>query len=747
MLVSDSELGALLSATLRNPHRILGMHRVSWAGREQIVIRAFLQDAESCTAVDWGVGERRRYPLTRIAREGIFEGLIEDRREVFPYRLSVTDASGRERLCWDPYSFASTLDDGGGRLFEEGQEENLCRYLGANFRRVGEASGIAFTVWAPKARRVSVVGDFNRWEGRFHPMRLLEESGVWELFIPGLGSGERYKFEILGSTGEVFHRSDPYGVRFEPPPGNASITCDLSAFVWQDTRWMEARGGVDWRRRPITVYEVHAGSWKPRKGNERRSLTYRELADELVNYVKARGFTHVEFLPLAEHPFGGSWGYQVTGFLAPTHRLGKPTDLMYLVNRLHENGIGVIMDWVPAHFASDAITLAQFDGEHLYEHADPRQGVHPDWGTLIFDYGRVEVSGFLIASALSWCDRFHIDGLRVDAVASMLYLDYSRREGEWIPNKHGGRENLEAIALLRRINDRIHRLHPGVITIAEESTAWPGVTKPTEEGGLGFDFKWNLGWMHDTLKYFRREPIDRKGHQNQLTFGMLYQFSECFVQVFSHDEVVHGKSSMINKMSGNSMSEKAQSLRALYALMWTWPGKKTLFMGSEFGQSAEWDCDGFLEWTLLRYKDHLGIAKVITDLNALYRAHPVLFEGDVDESSFRWVRFEDSNNPMISFLRLGKDPRHALLVVGHYGSDQLDGYRIGVPVSGHWKELLNSDASDYGGSGIGNHSGSEAEAIPGDSHHFSLRVVLPPNSTVIFTPSDQGRNSGDCPTL
>ena len=741
MHLSESELSALLSATHGNPHRILGMHPVSPEGRARLVIRAFLQDADSCAAIDSSTGERGRYPLTRIAREGVFEGLIGDRREAFPYKLSVTDASGSERLCRDPYSFAPTLDDGGRRLFDKGREGILHRYLGANFRRIGEASGIAFTVWAPNARRVSVVGDFNQWDGHFHPMRLFRESGVWELFIPGLESGERYKFEILGSSGEVFHKSDPYGVWFESPPGNASITCDLSGFVWEDTQWMEERGRVDWRLRPITVYEVHAGSWKRPKENERRSLTYRELADELVDYVNARGFTHVEFLPLTEHPFAGSWGYQVTGFLAPIHRLGKPMDLMYLVNRLHENRIGVIMDWVPAHFASDAITLAKFDGDHLYEHADPRQGVHPDWGTLIFDYGRVEVSGFLIASALSWCERFHIDGLRVDAVASMLYLDYSRREGEWIPNKHGGRENLEAITLLRRVNDLVHSLHPGVITIAEESTTWPGVTKPTEEGGLGFDFKWNLGWMHDTLEYFRKEPSDRKRHQNQLTFGMLYQYSECFVQVFSHDEVVHGKSSMINKMPGDSMANKAQSLRALYALMWTWPGKKTLFMGSEFGQSAEWDCDGSLEWSLLRYKDHEGVGKIVTDLNGLYRSNPNLHEGDVDEGSFRWVSFGDSSNCMISFLRLGSDPRRALLVVGHYGPNRLDGYRVGVPFGGCWKELINSDAAVYGGGGIGNRRGCEAEAIPCDGNTFSLQLVIPPNATVVFGLSDRGPDS------
>jgi 1,4-alpha-glucan branching enzyme len=563
-------------------------------------------------------------------------------------------------------------------------------------------------------------------------MRPLGSSGVWELFVPGLAEGELYKFEIRDQRGNVRLKTDPYGTYFEGPPGNAAIVCDPRKFKWTDAAWLQRRqenaGKLD---RPMSVYEVHLGSWKRMPEDADRPLTYRELAVQLADYATEMGFTHIEVMPLAEHPFDGSWGYQVTGFYAPTHRYGTPEDFAWFVDYLHGRGLGVILDWVPAHFPRDSFALAEFDGTHLYEHADPRQGAHMDWGTLIFNYGRNEVRCFLVANALAWLDRYHLDGLRVDAVASMLYLDYSRKEGQWIPNKFGGRENLEAIDFLRRVNDLVHRYHPGVAMIAEESTSFAGVSRPTHEGGLGFDYKWNMGLMNDTLRYFAKEAIVRRWHHNDLTFGMLYQYAENFITVFSHDEVVHGKASMLFKMGAWHIAEKAANLRSLYAHTWMWPGKKLLFMGSEFGQSREWAHDQSLDWHLCQYPDHEGIRLLVRDLNRLYRSEPVLGENDYYAQGFRWLTCHDADANLIAYLRNDAAENVLFAVVCHFGGAQRD-YRVGVPRRGFWREVINTNSEFYGGTGLGNDGGRNAEDIERDGFAQSIKVTLPPHSVFVF---------------
>ncbi len=732
MILTKNELNSFLKAENKHPHNILGMHPCSSGGKKGLVVRAFISNALSCDIVDVDSESNTRYPLVKISPEGFFEGFIADRTKVFAYRLRVEQFNSEFRQFHDPYCFFPTLSDNDLYLFNEGNEHFIYNKLGAHIRNINNIPGVSFSVWAPTAKRISVVGDFNNWDGRYHPMRSIGSSGVWEIFIPGLKSGSKYKYEILTDADNIQLKTDPYATYFESPPHNASIVYPLEGYEWNDQNWIEARKNKDWSKEPVNIYELHIGSWKKSHEHGYRSMTYREIASELVDYVNYMGFTHVEFMPLAEHPFDGSWGYQVTGFFAPTYRFGTPKDFMYLVDTLHKNNTGVIMDWVPAHFPTDAFSLAHFGGDHLYEHADPKQGYHQDWGTLIFNYGRHEVRGFLIASALAWFDRYHIDGLRVDAVASMLYLDYSRDEGEWIPNQYGDRENLEAIDFLKKTNQLIHQYYPGSLMIAEESTAWEGVTSPVSKGGLGFDLKWNLGWMHDTLEYFGHDPIHRKWHQNKLTFGMIYQYSEKFVQVFSHDEVVHGKASMINKMSAHSMTEKAQTLRALYTFMWVWPGKNTLFMGCEFGQSSEWSYDSELDWHLLKYKDHEGIQAIIRDLNNLINSEKSLYQYDYDHDYFEWVSIDDSSNSVFSFLRKGKKPDETFLAVGHFTPVPRYEYRIGVPHSGFWKEVINSNAHNYGGNGSGNFGGCYSEDVPSKNQKYSLSLTLPAMSTTIF---------------
>ena len=727
MITTQAELDSVTQVKCVQPHAILGMHPYPQKGRKKcLLVRAYLDDALSCEVVDLSDPDERRYPLKRVSKDGFFEGLIEGAGKVFRYRLRVERYNGEIRQFYDPYSFLPTISDDDLYLISEGTDTRVHHKLGAHLRTVDEVPGVSFAVWAPNAERVSVVGDFNHWDGRYHPMRKVAGSGVWELFIPGLESGMKYKYEIGSISGVPLLKTDPYATFFEAPPHNASIICEVDDYAWGDAKWIEQRGKTNWLEKPISVYELHAGSWKVVVEDANRPLSYRELAAELVAYVQEMGYTHVEFMPLSEHPFDGSWGYQVTGFFAPTYRFGSPKDFMYLVDLLHQNGIGVIMDWVPAHFPTDRFALAQFDGTALYEHADPRQGFHHDWGTLIFNFGRDEVRGFLIASALAWMERYHIDGLRVDAVASMLYLDYSRDDGEWIPNQYGGRENLEAIDFLRKTNDLAHELFPGTLMIAEESTAFPGVTKPTAEGGLGFDIKWNMGWMHDTLQYFSKDPIYRKYVHDQLSFGMLYQYSENFTQVFSHDEVVHGKGSMLLKMPGEPIADKAHQLRLLYGLMWLWPGKKTLFMGSDFGQSAEWKYTASLDWHLLEYIDHRGIQSLVRDLNMLYLDIPGIAALDNDPAGFEWINSTDGNNSVLSFLRKSRDGADTVVAVGNFTPVRREAYRVGVPHGGFWQEVINTDAKEYGGHGFGNCGGVEAEAIEWDGRPFSILLDLPP---------------------
>jgi 1,4-alpha-glucan branching enzyme len=732
MLVSRKELDDLLRSQNAQPHAVLGMHPITHNGQRGVVVRALVQDAKTCEVVDCAHTPEKRYPMEKLDAAGFFETFIADRPEVFRYRLRIEKGNGEIRQFFDPYCFLPTLSQQDQYLINEGTEHRVYQKLGAHLREVNGVHGVSFAVWAPNASRVSVVGDFCHWDGRFFPMRMLGTSGVWEVFIPGLQEGLLYKYEIVPRKGAMRLKTDPYGSYFEGPPNNASIVWDVEDYQWKDKTWMDKRAKTDWLKKPVQVYEVHLGSWRRNLDDGNRPFTYRELATELVKYVKEMGFTHVEFMPLSEYPFEGSWGYQVTGFYAPTHRYGTPRDFMYLVDVMHQNGIGVILDWVPAHFPKDFFALAHFDGTHLYEHADPRQGEHQDWGTLIFNYSRPEVRCFLLGSAMTWLDRYHIDGLRVDAVASMLYLDYSRKEGQWIPNKYGGRENLDAMDFLRYANSTVHQYFPGVLMIAEESTAWGGVTKPVKENGLGFDLKWNMGWMHDTLEYFKKDPIHRKYHHNQLTFGMIYQNTERFMMAFSHDEVVHGKQSMLLKMAAGNIPDKARQLRTLYAWMWGWPGKKTLFMGGEFAQSAEWRYDQSLDWHLLQYLDHEGTRLLVADLNKLYLEHKFLPESDYDFPSFQWVNNNDGNNSVISFVRHGTNPDDILLVVANMTPVPRDNYRVGVPRPGLWVETLNTNAKPYGGDGAGHTEPLKTVPTKWDGRPHAVDLNLPGMSALFF---------------
>ncbi|MBL9195103.1 MAG: 1,4-alpha-glucan branching protein GlgB [Opitutaceae bacterium] len=731
MIISQDLLDRFLHATASHPHDTLGMHPCKRGRIHGVVVRCFIRRCVSCEVLD--PATRESWTMEQLHESGFYEVFLPKRKQVFRYRLRATLDNGETHEIHDAYSFLPTLGDQDLYLFNEGNEHRLYDKLGAHLRRVNEVPGVSFAVWAPNAKRVSVVGNFNGWDGRYHPMRPLGASGVWELFVPGLGRGELYKFELWDVRGHIRLKTDPFGSYFEAPPGNASVVHETGRYVWNDAEWMEKRRvAAGDRDQPMSIYEVHLGSWKRRADDGNRPLSYRELAPQLADYVTEMGFTHVEVMPLAEHPFDGSWGYQVTGFFAPTQRFGTPDDFAWFVDHLHQRGIGVILDWVPAHFPRDSFALAEFDGTHLYEHADPRQGAHMDWGTLIFNYSRNEVRCFLIANALCWLDRYHLDGLRVDAVASMLYLDYSRKSGEWVPNKFGGRENLEAIEFLKTTNDLVHHYYPGVRMIAEESTSFPGISKPTHEGGIGFDFKWNMGWMHDTLKYFTKDPIHRKWHQNDLTFGMLYQYAENFVSVFSHDEVVHGKGSMLMKMAAWHIPEKAANLRALYGHMWGWPGKKLLFMGSEFGQSSEWAYAGSLDWHLTQYLDHEGVRLLVRDLNRLYVHEPVLSRNDLNPHGFRWLACHDSEGSVLAFLRCDASEQTLFAVVGHFTPVIRRNYRIGVPRRGFWSEVINTNSQYYGGSGLGNQGGVHSDDVPADGMSQSVQLTLPPLTTTIL---------------
>jgi 1,4-alpha-glucan branching enzyme len=678
----------------------------------------------------------RDVSMRRIHPSGIFEARFPDAREPFDYRLRLTYPGGYRTEVDDPYRYGRVISDYDLYLFGEGKHTRIYDRLGAHPMRLGDAEGVHFAVWAPNAERVSVVGDFNGWDGRIHPMRLLGMSGVWEIFIPGVSVGQRYKFELrTRHRGELLLKTDPYGFAFEVPPLSASVVA-TSNYQWGDADWFEIRSREhNWFNRPVAIYEVHLGSWARVPEENNRYLTYREIAERLVPYVKEMGYTHIELLPVAEHPFSGSWGYQVTGYYAPTSRFGSPDDFKALVDACHRQGIGVLLDWVPGHFPKDAFALANFDGTALYEHADPRQGEHRDWGTLIFNYGRNEVRNFLLANALFWLEEYHIDGLRVDAVASMLYLDYSRNEGEWIPNRHGGRENLEAIEFLRELNALTHGQHPGSITVAEESTAFPSVSRPTYLGGLGFTYKWNMGWMNDILEYVRQDPIYRRYHHRHLTFSLLYAFSENFILPFSHDEVVHGKGSMFGKIPGDDW-QKAATLRALYGFMYSHPGKKLLFMGGEFGQGREWNYDASLDWHLLEEPLHAGIRRFVADLNRVYTAHPAMFECDFEPHGFAWIDCNDNDNSVVSFVRRATNPDEFVVAVLNFTPVAREGYLIGVPRAGSYVELLNSDAEAYGGGNVGNGGVVFTDPVAAHGHAQSLRLTLPPLACLILKPSD-----------
>jgi len=632
---------------------------------------------------------------------------------------------------------ATLLGDQDFYLFNEGSHRRLYDKLGAHRMRVGTEEGTYFAVWAPNANRVSVIGSFNHWNRESHPLRARGNSGVWEGFIPGVERGALYKYLIHSRFADYrVEKADPFSVFNEIPPKQASIVWDLD-YSWSDDQWLAERGQNIKLNKPISIYEMHLGSWRRRPDQGNRSLSYRELAPLLADYIHQTGFTHVEFLPLMDHPFFGSWGYQITGFFAPSGNYGTPQDLMFLIDTLHQNGIGVILDWVPSHFPSDEHGLAYFDGTHLFEHADPRQGYHPEWNSYIFNCGRHEVRSFLISNALFWLDKYHADGLRVDAVASMLYLDYARRDGEWIPNRYGGRENIEAIEFLKQLNGAIYESHPDVQTIAEESTAWPMVSRPVYTGGLGFGLKWDMGWMHDTLEYFSADPIYRKYHQDKLTFRMIYAFHENFVLPLSHDEVVYGKGSLLGKMPGDDWQRFA-NLRALTGYMYAQPGKKLLFMGGEIAQWREWQHDQSLDWHLLEKPEHAGIQKWIGDLNRSYRSEPALHELDCDPAGFEWIDCRDAESSVVSLLRKTRGDGRAILVICNFTPVPRLNYQVGVPRGGPWRELLNSDAKDYGGSGMGNMGEVEAAPVPAHGRRFSLLLTLPPLATLFFA-SEAGR--------
>ena len=728
--VSPDDIAKIVHTDHYDPFTVLGAHLLEVKGKQGIAIRAFLPDAEKAEVIELvGGAESSAYTMTMVGEGGFFEAFIAGRHEVFPYKLRRHSPEGDVATFYDSYAFLPTLTEFDLYLFNAGDHHRIYEKLGAHFAEVGGVGGVQFAVWAPGARSVSVIGSFNGWDRRKHAMRVLGSSGVWEIFVPGLPDGELYKFQIKTGSGAILDKCDPYGFEMELRPSTASRVNLLNGFEWRDESWMKNRPASNPLGTPLSIYEVHLASWARVPEERDRWLTYRELAVRLVEYVQKRGFTHIELLPVMEHPLDASWGYQVTGYFAPSSRFGKPQDFMYFVDYCHEHGIGVLLDWVPAHFPKDPYALGLFDGTHLYEHSDPRKGEHQDWGTFIFNYGRFEVRNFLMSNALYWLDKFHIDGLRIDAVASMLYLDYSRREGEWIPNQYGGRENIEAISFIKQLNGIVHHYHPGTLMIAEESTAWPGVTNSLEHGGLGFDLKWNMGWMHDMLEYFSLDPIHRAYHHRNLTFALLYAFSERFLLPLSHDEVVHGKRALLDKMPGD-LWQKFANLRSLFGLMFAFPGKKLLFMGDEIGQWIEWNHEGSLDWHLLSYDAHQGVQRLIDSLHALYKAESALFEVDFEYRGFEWIDFQDSASSVIAFERKSREARERVVVVCNFTPVPRYGYRVGVSEAGTYEELLNTDSVFFGGSNLGNSGQLTAEDIPFHHHPASVVLTLPPLSVL-----------------
>ncbi|MGQ4646460.1 1,4-alpha-glucan branching protein GlgB [Lyngbya aestuarii] len=745
--IAREQIERIIGNQHQDPFEVLGSHPVEIDGKISWVVRAYLPNADAV----WVIcpEERTEHAMQSINHPHFFECQI-DTKELANYLLRVKEGD-HERVIYDPYAFRSPrLTDLDIHLFAEGNHHRIYEKLGAHLTEVKGVKGVHFAVWAPNARNVSVVGDFNNWDGREHQMGKTG-NGIWQLFIPQLGVGEHYKYEVKNPVGHMYHKSDPYGFEQEVRPQTASIVNNLDTYTWHDQDWLEKRRHTEPQEQPISVYEVHLGSWlhtgaenPPTQPNgesgsvvrvsqkpEGRFLTYRELADHLIPYVKELGFTHIELLPIAEHPYDGSWGYQVAGYYTCTSRHGTPQDLMYFIDQCHQNDIGVIVDWVPGHFPKDSHGLAFFDGTHLYEHADPRKGEHKEWGTLIFNYARNEVRNFLVSNALFWFDKYHIDGIRVDAVASMLYLDYDREDGEWIPNQYGGNENLEAADFLRQLNYLIFSYYPGILSIAEESTAWPLVSRPTYLGGLGFSFKWNMGWMHDMLDYFSKDPVYRKYHQNSVTFSIMYAFSENFMLALSHDEVVHGKGNLLSKMPGDDW-QKFANLRCLYSYMYTHPGKKTLFMGMEFGQRSEWNVWHDLDWGLLQTEPHQQLKRFLSDLHQLYRSQRSLYTQDFSHEGFEWIECNDAENSVVSFMRKAKDSDDFIVTVCNFTPKPHSNYWVGVPKAGFYAEILNSDASEYGGSGMGNMGGQWTGEWSHPKWPYYLDLSLPPLGVLVL---------------
>jgi 1,4-alpha-glucan branching enzyme len=746
--IDPNEIAALLHGSHSDPFRVLGPHRAG----EDLVIRIFRPEAKEVQVVAAN-DHSKVFPADRLHIEGLYQATVPNESRDFSYLLKVIAFDGSEQLLRDPYSYGPIMGEVDLHLFAEGNHQRLYDKFGAHLREIGPPTlgsgaaggerGVYFAVWAPNAARVSVVGDFNFWDGRVHSMRKLQPSGVWEIFVPGIDEGAHYKFEIKTLTGALLLKSDPFGFFSQHGAQTSSMVYDLERYQWSDQQWMAERPRKRWARSAISIYEVHLGSWRRVAEEENRFISYLEFAQTLLPYVLEMGFTHIELLPVAEHPFEGSWGYQVTNYYAPTSRFGNPDELRHFIDACHRAGIGVLMDWVPAHFPKDAHALAEFDGTDLYEHADPRQGEHRDWGTLIFNFGRNEVRNFLTANALFWLDKYHIDGLRVDAVASMLYLDYSREPGQWVPNAFGGRENLDAIFFLKQTNELCYENFPGVMTIAEESTAWPGVSRPTYLGGLGFGFKWNMGWMHDFLHYMSLDPIYRRFHQNSVTFSIMYAFQENFILVLSHDEVVHGKGSLIAKMPGDEW-QKFANLRMFYAWMFAHPGKKLLFMGGEFGQVREWNHDRGLDWELTNLPRHDGLRRLVQHLNHVYRSEPALWDLDDTYEGFEWIDFHDADQCVVAFLRRSQEGELLAFAVNATPVVRYN-YRLGLPLDGFYREIINTDGETYGGSNVGNLGGVTAAPVEWQGRTHSIVIDLPPLAVVAFKREAAPNDSAGAP--
>jgi 1,4-alpha-glucan branching enzyme len=728
------KISQLVEGRYENPFELLGPHEVDEGGRRVLAVRAYLPTSTQAWVIDPAHQDAPR-PMRQIHPGGVFEAICPLPKQgngKSRYLLRVADEGGKKVTMHDPYAFPHLLTDYDMHLLNEGRHWQCYNKLGAQVRTVDGVAGVNFAVWAPNATSVSVVGNFNAWDGRRHPMRKHIPSGFWELFIPGLSVGTLYKYQIRHFD-QVFEKSDPFGFAAELPPRTASVVAELNRYRWQDAQWLARRRETNWLEGPLSFYEVHLGSWRRPGDDPGRWLSYRELAQQMVEYVKEMGYTHIELLPVAEHPLSASWGYQIVGYYAVTSRYGSPEDFMYFVDLCHQNDIGVLLDWVPAHFPRDGHGLRRFDGTALYEHADPRQGEHRDWGTQIFNYGRHEVCNYLISNALFWMDKYHIDGVRVDAVASMLYLDYSRHDGDWLPNEFGGRENLAAISFVKQLNEQAHLQYPGILTVAEESTAWAGVSRPTYLGGLGFSLKWNMGWMNDTLRYMHKEPIHRKYHHDELTFSLIYAFHENFVLPLSHDEVVHGKGSLLDQAPGD-LWQKFANLRLLYSYMWTHPGKKLLFMGGEWGQWNEWNFDSSLQWHLLQWDSHTGLRKCVADLNRLYRGEKALHQQDFDGAGFQWIDCHNHEDSTLSCLRFAKDARDFLVICCNFTPVPRLKHRLGVPEVCWYQEVFNSDSMYYGGSNVGNGAGIMADAYGSHGRPASIEIALPPLATVVLKP-------------